>query len=133
MLLLDTHVLVWLDEGNPRLGTKALQAINQALAAGQLGMASISFWEIAMLVEKGRLDIRMELDVWRLELLHNGLLDMPLESSTALKAGQLQDFHGDPADRMIVATALEHAAALVTADRKILDWGKHQHTIDARV
>ncbi len=131
MLLLDTHVLIWLDEGNPRLGTKALQAINQSLAAGQLGVASISFWEIAMLVEKGRLDIRMELDVWRLELLHNGLLDIPLASSTALKAGQLQDFHGDPADRMIVATALEHAAALVTADRKMLGWNKHLQTIDA--
>ena len=131
MLLLDTHVLVWLDEGNSRLGTKALQAINRALAAGRLGVASISFWEIAMLVEKERLDIRMELDIWRLELLHNGLLDIPLESSTALKAGQLQDFHGDPADRMIVATALEHAAALVTADRKILDWNKRLQTIDA--
>jgi len=131
MLLLDTHVLVWLDEGNPRLGTKALQAINRALAAGRLGVASISFREIAMLVEKERLNIRMELDVWRLELLHNGLLDIPLESSTALKAGQLQDFHGDPADRMIVATALEHSATLATADRKILDWNKRLQTIDA--
>ena len=131
MLLLDTHVLVWLDEGNSRLGAKALRAINQALAAGRLGVASISFWEIAMLVEKERLDIRMELDTWRLELLHNGLLDIPLESSTALKAGQLQDFYGDPVDRMIVATALEHAATLVTADRKILDWGKRLQTMDA--
>jgi len=133
MLLLDTHVLVYLVEGTPRLGTKALQAINQALAAGQLAVASISFWEIAMLVGKGRLDIRMELDVWRLELLHNGLLDMPLESSTALKAGQLQDFHGDPADRMIVATALEHAATLVTADPKILGWNKHLQMINATI
>jgi len=108
-----------------------LQVINQALAAGRLGVASISFWEIAMLVEKERLDIRIELDIRRLELLHNGLLDIPLESSTALKAGQLQDFHGDPADRIIVATALEHAAALVTADRKILDWNKRLQTIDA--
>ncbi len=45
MLILDTHVLVWLDEGSPRLGTEALQAINRALASGQLGVASISFWE----------------------------------------------------------------------------------------
>ena len=60
MLILDTHVLVWLDEGSPRLGTEALQAINRALASGQLGVASISFWEIAMLVMKKRLDIRIE-------------------------------------------------------------------------
>jgi PIN domain nuclease of toxin-antitoxin system len=71
MLVLDTHVLVWLDEGNPRLGTNALQTINRALASGQLGVASISFWEIAMLVRKKRLDIQIELDVWRIELLQN--------------------------------------------------------------
>ena len=131
MLFLDTHVLVWLDEGSPRLGAQALQAINGALASGQLGVASISFWEIAMLVRKRRLDIRIELDVWRLELLQNGLLEIPLQGSTALRAGQLQNFHGDPADRMIVATALEHSATLVTADQKILDWGNLHQKIDA--
>ena len=131
MLFLDTHVLVWLDEGSPRLGTKALQAINGALAAGQLGVASISFWEIAMLVRKRRLDIRIELDVWRLELLQNGLLEIPLQGSTALRAGQLQKFHGDPADRMLGATVLEHSATLVTADQKVLDWGNLHQKIDA--
>lgn len=131
MLFLDTHVLVWLDEGSPRLGTKALQAINGALAAGQLGVASISFWEIAMLVRKRRLDIRIEFDVWRFELLQNGLLEIPLQGSTALRAGQLQNFHGDPADRMIVATVLEHSATLVTADQKVLDWGNLHQKIDA--
>jgi PIN domain nuclease of toxin-antitoxin system len=98
MLVLDTHVLVWLDEGNPRLGTNALQ---------------------------------IELDVWRIELLQNGLLEIPLQGSTALRAGQLQAFHGDPADRMIVATALENSAILVTADKKILDWDKLHQKIDA--
>jgi len=131
MLLLDTHVLVWLDEGSPRLGTEALQAINRALASGQLGVASISFWEIAMLVRKRRLDIRIELDVWRFELLQNGLLEIPLQGSTAPRAGQLQDFHGDPADRMIVATSLEPSATLVTADQKILNWGNLHQKIDA--
>ncbi len=131
MLFLDTHVLVWLDEGSPRLGAKALQAINGALASGQLGVASISFWEIAMLVRKRRLDIRIELDVWRLELLQSGLLEIPLQGSTALRAGQLQEFHGDPADRMIVATAIEHSATLVTADQKILDWDNLHQKIDA--
>ena len=131
MLILDTHVLVWLDEGSPRLGTEALQAINRALASGQLGVASISFWEIAMLVMKRRLDIRIELDVWRLELLQSGLLEIPLQGSTALRAGQLQEFRGDPAERMIVATAIEHSATLATADQKILDWGNLHQKIDA--
>ena len=133
MLLLDTHVLIWLDEGNPRLGVRALRAMNKALAIGQLGVASISFWEIAMLVEKRRLVIRIELDVWRFELLQTGLLEIPLQGSTALRAGQLQAFHGDPADRMIVATALENSATLMTADRKILGWDGLQQKADACV
>ena len=131
MLILDTHVLVWLDEGNPRLGREAQQAIDTALASGQLGVASISFWEIAMLVRKERLHIRIELDAWRRDLLQNGLLEIPLQGSTALRAGQLQAFHGDPADRMIVATALERSATLVTADQKILEWDKLQQKINA--
>ena len=131
MLVLDTHALVWLDEGNPRLGKKALQTMDRALASGQLAVASISFWEIAMLVRKKRLDIQMELDVWRMELLQNGLQEIPLQGSTAIRAGQLQAFHGDPADRMIVATALENSATLMTADKKILDWDKLQQKIDA--
>ncbi len=131
MLILDTHALVWLDEGSPRLGEKALQTIDRALAAGQLGVASISFWEIAMLVGKKRLNIQMELDIWRMELLQNGLREIPLQGSTAVRAGQLMDFHGDPADRMIVATALENAASLMTADQKILGWHALHRKIDA--
>ena len=131
MLILDTHALVWLDEGSPRLGTESLQAINRALANDQLGVASISFWEIAMLVRKGRLDFRIELDVWRLDLLQSGLVEIPLQGSTALRAGQLQEFHGDPADRMIVATAIEQSATLVTADKNILGWDKLHQKIDA--
>ena len=94
-------------------------------------MASISFWEIAMLVRKKRLDIQMEFDVWRMELLQNGLQEIPLQGSTAIRAGQLQAFHGDPADRMIVATALENSATLMTADKKILAWDKLHQKIDA--
>ncbi|MBC8318544.1 MAG: hypothetical protein H8E41_11605 [Desulfobulbaceae bacterium] len=65
MLLLDTHVLIWLDEGNPRLGKTARQSIDQSLAIGQLGVATISFWEVAMLVEKQCLTMKTELHVWR--------------------------------------------------------------------
>ena len=131
MLILDTHALVWLDEGSPRLGKMALQTIDRALASGQLGVCTISFWEIAMLIRKKRLNIQMELHVWRLELLQNGLREIPLHGSTAIRAGQLMGFHGDPADRMIVTTALENGASLMTADRKILDWDTLHEKIDA--
>ena len=133
MLLLDTHVLIWLDEGNPRLGKTALQTINEALAIVQLGLATISFWEVAMLVEKQRLIMKTELEVWRAELLQTGLLEIPLRGTTAIRAGQLRLFHGDPADRMLVATAIENAATLMTADEKILSWDQLHQKIDARL
>ena len=133
MLLLDTHVLVWLDEGNPRLGKAALQTINEALATGQLGVATISFWEVAMLIEKQRLTMQPGLADWRFELLQAGLLEIPLDGATAIRAAQLPLFHGDPADRMIVATAIEITATLMTADEKILSWNQLNQKIDARL
>ena len=133
MLLLDTHVLIWLDEGNSRLGKIALQKIIQSLSSNQLGVAAISFWEVAMLIENQRLVMQTELDVWRSELLKTGLIEIPLRGSTAIRAGQLRMFHGDPADRMIVATAIENGATLMTADTKILSWSLFDQKIDARI
>ncbi|MFZ5776517.1 MAG: type II toxin-antitoxin system VapC family toxin [Thermodesulfobacteriota bacterium] len=133
MLLLDTHVLVWLDEGSRRLGKEALGAINEALANGELGVAAITFWEVAMLVEKQRLIIGADIEVWRSELLRAGLLEIPLLGTTAIRAGQLPTFHGDPADRMIVATAMENGASLMTGDERILSWAPFSHAVDARL
>ena len=133
MLLLDTHVLVWLDEGNPRLGKAALQTIDEALTSGQLGVATISFWEVAMLIDKQRLTMQTILADWRFELLQAGLLEIPLRGTTAIHAAQLPLFHGDPADRMIVATAIENGATLMTADEKILSWKQLNQKIDARM
>jgi len=131
MLLLDTHVLIWLVEGNQRLGSNALEKINQALSDAQLYVASISFWEIAMLIEKGRLEFCIEPGTWRHNLLQDGLQEISLTGSATIRAGQLKDFHGDPADRMIVATALEKGATLVTADKKILGWNMLKQKTDA--
>jgi len=133
MLILDTHVLIWLAEGNSRLGKSALKCIDQSLADDQLGVGTISFWETAMLVEKGRLTIKTDLGIWRTELLGAGLIEIPLRGTTAIRAAQLEHFHGDPADRMIMATAIENSASLVTADEKILSWDGFDHAIDARL
>jgi len=84
-----------------------------------------------MLIEKGRLEFNIELDVWRQDLLQNGLQEISLTGAAAIRAGQLQDFHGDPADRMIVSTAIENSAVLATADKKILNWDRLQQKIDA--
>ncbi len=131
MLVLDTHVLIWLVEGNDRLGSTALKEIDSAMANKELAVASISFWEVAMLIEKKRLVCTMEPDVWRNDLLQNGLREIPLTGSIAICAGQLQGFHGDPADRMIASTAMDNGAFLVTADKKILGWQGPLRRIDA--
>jgi len=132
MLLLDTHVLVWLDEGSQRLGQNALKVIDGALAKGELYVSAISFWEIAMLCEKQRLELKIELSNWRIELLQSGLQEYPVNGNIAISAGQLSGFHGDPADRIIVATTLETAATILTADFRILGWNGPLYKIDAR-
>lgn len=131
MMLLDTHVLIWLDEGSPRLGTETLQRVNTAFTDGRLAVSAISFWEITMLVQKKRLNISMEMDVWRKELIESGLREIPLGGDIAIRAGELLDFQGDPADRLIVATALQMSATLSTADTKILAWKSLKLKIDA--
>lgn len=132
MILIDTHVLIWLDEGTDNLGEKSRAIIDQAMQEGKLTISAISFWEIAMLVQKKRVQIKMDLDSWRLTLLEQGLSEIPIHGTIALRAGQLREFHGDPADRIIVATALESSATLITADEKILTWSKPLRTFDAR-
>jgi PIN domain nuclease of toxin-antitoxin system len=132
MILIDTHVLIWLDEGAGSLGVKSLAIIDQAMQEGKLTISAISFWEVAMLVQKKRVQIKMDLEAWRLNLLEQGLIEIPIHGTIALRAGQLRDFHGDPADRIIVATALESSATLITADEKILTWTKPLRTFDAR-
>jgi len=132
MLLLDTHALVWLSEGHNKIGSEAVQLIDKALKGNELYVSSISFWEVAMLSEKGRIELFLSIDAWREELINNGLQEIPLSGEIAIKSASLKDFHGDPADRMIVATAINAGMTLCTADRKILEWGYSLHRINAK-
>ncbi|MBU4319002.1 MAG: type II toxin-antitoxin system VapC family toxin [Proteobacteria bacterium] len=133
MILLDTHVLIWLDEGSPRLGKNALQQINKEFEGGVIAVSAISFWEISMLVQKQRLEIQLPLDDWRGELIQSGIQEIPVDGSIAICAGGLQNFHDDPADRLIVSTALKFESTLVTADQKILSWKDLKLRVDANL
>ncbi len=133
LILLDTHALVWLTEGDDRLGKKARKKLDEALINDSLAVSAISFWEIAMLSRKGRIDLHRPLDVWREALLESGLVEIPLSGEIGIVAASLDEFHGDPADRMIVATAMIDGATLVTADARILGWKGKLRTRDARV
>jgi PIN domain nuclease of toxin-antitoxin system len=132
VILLDTHTLIWLDEGNNRLGKNALSLIDQSLQSKELFVSSISFWEVAMLIEKGRLEMQMSVDLWRQSLFDNGLQEIALTGNIAAHSALLKDFHGDPVDRMIVATAIHSTATLCTADKKILLWGQNLLRFDAQ-
>ncbi len=83
-----------------------------------------------MRVRKGQLALRFDLDAWRRDLLDQGLIEVPVDGGIAARAGLLADMHGDPADRLIVATALE-GHRLVTADRRILEWPGHFSRLSA--
>ena len=130
-MLLDTHVFVWLDAGSDKLGKQARQAIEAAFEAGSLAVSAISFWELAMLQQRGRIALP-PIRTWREELLDMGLREIAVDGEIGLAAAELQDFHPDPADRLIVATAISQDAVLVSADARILEWRGTLARVDAR-
>jgi len=133
MIVLDTHTLVWLDSGDTRLGKQSLTNIERAFEAHQLYVCAISFWEIAMLVKKNRLKMNIAIEQWRKKLLNSGLQELKLSGDVAIQAGNFTELHGDPADRMIIASTLAIDANLCTADEKIIAWMPEAHCLDARV
>lgn len=93
------------DFGVDALGAKAAKVIDKEAAAGRLAVSAISFWEAGMLAAKGRIKLPLDLRRWRRSLLETGLQELPLNGDVGIRATQLQDFHADPANRMICATA----------------------------
>lgn len=121
VILLDTHVILWLRLGDDRLGTRARLEIDRAWQSGDVGVSAISFWEIALLKDKGRIRFPEDVGHWRREQLEQGVAEVAVSGVIAIRAIGLPDFHADPADRLIVATTLE-GHRLVTADARILRW-----------
>ena len=130
MILLDTHVLIWLDQDNPKLGRECRTAIDEALAEDDLAVSAISFWEVAMLVAKQRLAIAIALGQWRRDLIAGGIRELPLDGRVGLLAADLE-LHRDPADRFIAATATINEATLATADQRLLTWQANVERLDA--
>lgn len=119
MILLDTHALYWLATGDKKLGRASRARIDQALAADKLAVSAISFWELAMLALKKRIEAN-DIEEMRRITLESGIAELPLDGQTAILAAQLVSENKDPADRFIAATALRHRATLVTADERLL-------------
>ena len=126
-VLLDTHILIWwrLDAG--KLDSEQIRLLLDLDSRGEpAGISAISLWEMALLAARGRIAVSRPLDLWLSEVENDPLLEVfPLTARIAAESVQLgEDFHCDPADRIIVATARCHGLRLVTADERIRRWGK---------
>jgi len=130
VIVLDTHTLVWWVTGDATLSKKAMKAIEREQAGGAIIVSAISAWEIAMLVAHGRLVLAMDVSSWLATVAEiEGVRFLPVDVEIAAKSVELPgEFHKDPADRMIVATARKLAVPLVTKDDKILNY-PHVKTI----
>lgn len=128
MILLDTHVLLWLGERNGGLGDETIARIRDAVNEGCAHVSAISLWEIATLQRRGRVVLDRPLGEWWQAVGANGLRLVPIDADIALDAGSLPSpMHGDPADRTIVATARSRNLLLLTTDRAILRFASAGH------
>jgi PIN domain nuclease of toxin-antitoxin system len=123
VIVLDTHIWVWWVHGDKRLTEVQFEVINASKTDG-IGVSVISLWEIAKLVERGRLVLPCPIDEWFEQALsYPGVQILELTPKIAIESTQLPgEFHRDPADQIIVATARAYDCVLVTSDEKITDY-----------
>jgi PIN domain nuclease of toxin-antitoxin system len=118
LIVLDTHAWIWWAAEPKRLSVRAKRAIEES---DRIGVSAISAWEVALLVAKERLTLDRDVLVWvRQALALPGVVPVPLSPEIAVASAALgAGFPGDPADRILAATALHHRAPLVTRDRRL--------------
>jgi PIN domain nuclease of toxin-antitoxin system len=123
VILLDTQAAIWFttDAG---LGKRSQAIADKALADDCLAISAISFWEIALLIAKGRVRSLDSAAEMRRQVLNAGVTELPLTGDIASRAVEIGNLPNDPADRFIIATAIVHGAMLITADKQLLNW-KH--------
>ena len=125
--LVDTHVWLWYGMGNTsRLPLPVADRLTALDRAQRLCLSVMSVWELGMLVAKRRMQLECDIGEWVDAFFRRTRFRLiPLDVGSALEANALPgDFHADPADRLIIATARHHRLALITEDRKILDYAR---------
>jgi len=126
-LLLDTHVALWLDSGNDCLRPSTRILIDTCWQnGGTIFLSPVTAWEIALLVDMGRIELDVPVDTWVQRFLDRpGIEGVPLAHRAAARSYQLHHLeHRDPADRLLIATAIELECPLVTYDERITHFGK---------
>lgn len=126
-LLLDTNVLLRLTIASDEISESFKQLVESGLESGGIAVSAITFVETTRLHHHGRIDLGCHPGVWRRERLRSGLWEIPIGGEIAVESVLLMNtgFHNDPADQLIVATAMLAGLRLATTDRKIIDWA-HQ-------
>lgn len=120
-ILLDTCALIWLGNGDPALSLDARQAIEESET---VYVSPISLWEVSNKCRKGKLQLKYPPREWFDKVLQRYQLEiLPLTNEAMFLAGELQEHHKDPADRMIIASAMINGLVVVTADRNFSLYG----------
>lgn len=131
MILLDTHAAIWLITDDTRLGPKSRAIIEAAVEDEALFVSAITFWEIAFLATRRRVRSTRSPAEQRIRILDAGVQELPITGEIAIRAVELNNLPDDPADRFIMATAINRAATLVTADDALLNWQHSVRRVDA--
>ena len=132
MIVVDTHVLLWDLTSDLRLGPRARETMARATFEGELAVSAISFWEVGLLVRGRRINFLQDTGAWRRRLLEEGLTEIPVDGEIGVLSTELTEYHNDPADRIIMATAIHGDHRLLTGDGLILRWPGTLSRIDAR-
>ncbi len=133
VLILRRHVWVWWVSRSQELPERVEEALQESLARNAIYVSSISAWEVALLVRGGRLELTIDVPEWiamseGLPFIHF----VPVDNRIALRSIQLpHPLHRDPADRMIISTALCLGATLVTADEELPGYSSRRHALVA--
>lgn len=119
--LLDTHAWVWWISGDPRLAVREREVLDSLSPSERPVLADISLWEVATLVERGRLELDLDLERWLAIASAPATVELArVTPAVAAEVARLPErFHRDPADRLIVATARVRKLSVLTRDRKI--------------
>lgn len=127
-VLLDTHVWLWVASGE-RIAPAARRRIEQAAGEDGLTLSPISLWEVGMLSAKGRIAVQPDCMAWvTTALARTGVRLLPISAQIAVGSSFMPGgFHGDPADRIIVASAFASSATLITRDAQILAYARRGH------
>jgi PIN domain nuclease of toxin-antitoxin system len=130
MIMLDTHVWLWFISNPELLSKKASRTVDSAFRKEKIFISSISAWEIALLVYNKRLQLTLDAADWVAQSERLPFFEfVSVDNAIAIKSVSLpKPLHGDPADRIIIATAISLGASLVTKDDKILNY-RHVKTI----